>query len=86
MLGAVREATLALSYESTFVITLKHLKESERARADLDMALSLTREFSSCHCSTGSRISLIGRANAVGNSVTTLDMHLFRSPAKSAKK
>ena len=51
MLGAVREATLALSYQATLVIALKQraiafnqLKDSQRARADIELALSLARE------------------------------------------
>ena len=51
MLGAVREATLAFSYQANLVIALEqravafnHLKDSQRARADIELALSLARE------------------------------------------
>ena len=52
ILGAIRETTLALSYQPTFLIALKQraialnqLKEFQRARTDIDLALSLAREW-----------------------------------------
>ena len=51
ILGAIREASTALSHQSTSVLALKqrvialnHLKEIKRARVDLKLALSLARE------------------------------------------